>query len=401
MVAGINHASVTDKQLQQRRSALRKLEKELRLQREQVKFLEIEEKGVLNTISLIDQNLNQTREYLAELERNEQALDQSVKELVVQIDSLNQGIEAQQRAMKKRIRELYIRGGKEKWEQLYRLIRLNENPARQIYLVRRLLEDDQSMVEQLQQSIHQRDQSLERMQKRLDELKRVRSRKASEEKGLQGQLTLQSQTLDKLKTDKEAQRKALAEYERNQKTMLSLIKALEKKRKKERAEAAKRKKAQEKKRLAQKKTSTKKKIAVVEPQEESVKIGPKCMPLKGEVISSYGYHEHKVLHTMTRNLGAEIRGRRGQAVKVAAAGTVALVTRIDGRGPSVIVDHGNSIYSVYGHLAAIRVREGQTLRHCQDLGDVGDAESMNGYKLYFQVSQGTHTLDPMVWLRSP
>lgn len=258
MVAGINHASVTDKQLQQRRSALRKLEKELRLQREQVKFLEIEEKGVLNTISLIDQNLNQTREYLAELERNEQALDQSVKELVVQIDSLNQGIEAQQRAMKKRIRELYIRGGKEKWEQLYRLIRLNENPARQIYLVRRLLEDDQSMVEQLQQSIHQRDQSLERMQKRLDELKRVRSRKASEEKGLQGQLTMQSQTLDKLKTDKEAQRKALAEYERNQKTMLSLIKALEKKRKKERAEAAKRKKAQEKSDWLRKKNQRKK-----------------------------------------------------------------------------------------------------------------------------------------------
>lgn len=396
-------ASAVERQLQERKDALRKLERELREQREQVENIEVEEKGVLNTISLIDQNLNQTREYLSELGRNESALESSISNIQSELDSLNSDVRAQQNAMRKRVRELYLKGRGEKWERLYQLLRLKENPDRQIYLVRRLIEDDRNMVEKMQVSVHERDRHRSRLVGRLDELQQVRVSKAREEKGLVKQLTRQSETLDQLQQDKELQKRALAEYERNQKTMLAIINALETKRKRELAAAAKRKKAEQKKKKDSKSKVPEKAVArvAVEASEEPVAIGPKCVPLKGEVISEYGYHEHKVLHTMTRNLGAEIRGRRGDPVRAAAGGTVVMVTRIDGRGPSVIVDHGGSVYSVYGHLGSIRVREGQELRHCQDIGDVGDAESLNGYKLYFQVSKGTHTLDPMNWLRSP
>lgn len=405
----VGAGSAVEKQLQERKDALRKLERELREQREQVENIEVEEKGVLNTISLIDQNLNQTREYLTELGRNEAALGGSITTLQTELDSLNHDISAQQSAMRQRIRELYMKGRGEKWEQIYRLLRLKDNPDRQIYLVRRLLEDDRNMVDKMQASVSERDHKRSRLVARLDELQQVRASKAREEEGLKGQLSRQSDALNKLQHDKETQKRALAEYERNQKTMMALINALETKRKRELAEAAKRKKAAQKKQ-AEKSLKAKKgksqqappppaRIAVEE-AETPVAIGPKCVPLKGEIVSEYGYHEHKVLHTMTRNLGTEIRGHRGESVKAAAAGTVVMVTRIDGRGPSVIVDHGGSLYTVYGHMASVRVREGQELRHCQDIGDVGDAESLNGYKLYFQVSKGTHTLDPMTWLRS-
>ena len=61
----------TDAQIDEQKNALKKLEVDLAKKREELAVLETEEKGVLNTISLLDQNLNRTRSYLSELTRNE------------------------------------------------------------------------------------------------------------------------------------------------------------------------------------------------------------------------------------------------------------------------------------------------------------------------------------------
>ena len=52
------------------RTALKKLETDLAKKRKELALLETEEKGVLNTISLLDQNLNQTRTYIQELSKS-------------------------------------------------------------------------------------------------------------------------------------------------------------------------------------------------------------------------------------------------------------------------------------------------------------------------------------------
>ncbi len=122
------------------------------------------------------------------------------------------------------------------------------------------------------------------------------------------------------------------------------------------------------------------------------------MPMHGPIISNYGMQEHPVLHIMTRNLGVEIKGQRGGKVKAAAKGKVVMTAEIDGRGPSVIIEHEGGFYSVYGHLNSIRVQEGDAVRNGEEIGEVGDLASLNGIKLYFQVSQGTQTIDPLQWL---
>ena len=61
----------TDAQIKEQRTALKKLETDLAKKRKELALLETEEKGVLNTISLLDQNLNQTRTYIQELSKSE------------------------------------------------------------------------------------------------------------------------------------------------------------------------------------------------------------------------------------------------------------------------------------------------------------------------------------------
>lgn len=387
----------TDAQIKEQRNALKKLESDLAKKREELVLLETEEKGVLNTISLLDQNLNQTRVYITELSKNEKLVQQAVEQLKRDIDSLDQKIHVRKEAMKVRVRKLYVNGRYSEAEVLYRLLSREGDPRRQAYWVHHVLNEDRMQVEILTAMVTERDEKKRESEEHLVELNGLREKKAREEKGLVSQMGNQERMLLNLKHDKAMQQRALQEFERNQKVMQALIAKLEAKRKKEIEEA---KKAEAARKAKQKKQKEKK--VVEKPKKTiagSVK-GPKCMPLEGEIISNYGLQEHPVLHIATRNLGVEIRGKRGAAVRAAAAGTVVMVAEIDGRGPSVIIEHEGGTYSVYGHLRSIRVQEGKEVRNCEEIGEAGDIASLNGIKLYFQVSEGTQTVDPLQWLKT-
>lgn len=378
-------------ELSKQRTELKNLEANLVKQRKRIRLLESEEKGVLNTIAVLDENLTRTKEYVQLLSRNESTVKKSLREINWELDSLDSEISRRNEAMKKRIRKLYIHGGTGIWNAVYAEIKGETSPERQIYYVDRLLARDREQVEKLSWLLRERSLKKREATSRLSELHSLQAKKAAEEEGLKSQIQTQGTVLAAVQKNKTLQQRAVQEIERNQKTMLALIRKLEKKREREIAEA---------KRAKQKKKTQKpgKKIAKM-PQISVKPIGPKCMPLNGEIISRYGMHEHPVLHIMTRNLGIEIRGKKGAKVRAAAAGTVAMVTEIDGRGPSVIIEHEGGVYSVYGHMSEIRVREGERVKNCEDIGTVGDIASLNGIKLYFQLSEGTDTVDPLKWLK--
>ena len=290
----------TDAQIKEQKQALKKLEGDLAKKRQELAMLESEEKGVLNTISLLDQNLNQTRTYITELSKNEVLVQRALDQLVRDIDSLDAKIAARKETMKKRVRTLYVSGRGTEAKALYSLLTQEDNPDRQAYWVHRILNQDREEVETLTRMVKERDEMRQQQASHLVDLAQLRSKKAAEEKGLVSQMSGQEKMLMSLKHDKAMQRRALEEFERNQKVMLALIKKLEEKRKKEiaaakKAEAEKKKKAKGKK---EKKEVTKPKATVA----TTVK-GPKCMPLEGEIISQYGLQEHPVLHIAPRNLG--------------------------------------------------------------------------------------------------
>ena len=391
----------TEAQIREQKNALKKLESDLAKKREELVLLETEEKGVINTISLLDQNLNQTRIYINELSKNESLVQRAVEQLQHDIDSLDQKIHVRREAMKVRIRKLYVSGRFSDAEVLFQLLTREGNPQREAYWVHHVLNEDRVQVETLAAMMAERDEMKRQEEEHLADLGKLREKKACEEKGLVTQMGNQEQMLLSLKHDKAMQQRALQEFERNQKLMLTLIAKLEEKRKREIEAARKAEEARKAEAARRAKKKQKEKKVVEKPKKTiagSVK-GPKCMPLEGDIISQYGLQEHPVLHIMTRNLGVEIRGKRGASVRAAAAGTVAMVAEIDGRGPSVIIEHEGGTYSVYGHLKSIRVQEGKTVRNCEEIGEVGDIASLNGIKLYFQISEGTQTVDPLQWLK--
>jgi len=386
-------ATSVDKELKSNADALKKIQKEMEKAEAKKKDWENKESGVLKNIAEIDDGLIRTRESLNDLQKKEQKLTLTIQDIEKEIEDLQKNIDMQKKAIASRIRNLYIHGKREEWELLFNLLKENENPERKLYWVQRLLESDKAIVENYQISMKKQEEKKEQLRATQKEMVVLHESKAKEERKLHDQLQFQNQALTKIKENKSEQEKAIEEYKRNQNTLAALIAALEKRRQ---AEIAAKKKEEERK--AREKQLPKGKVAI--PKETPVAIGPKCTPLNGEIISEYGYHVNKVLDIKTMHVGTEIRGQKGESVKAAAAGTVAMIANVPGHGPSVILDHKGSYYSLYGHLSTIKVKEGETVKNCQEIGLVGNAESTNGYKLFFQVYKGTQSQDPMIWLRN-
>jgi septal ring factor EnvC (AmiA/AmiB activator) len=382
--------SSVDKQLKNNAAALKKNQEEIKKAETKVRELESKESGVLQTIAEIDQGLTQTREQLNILQIRESSLKTAIKNIEGEIVSLQNNIDSQKKAIAARIRDLYVHGKREEWELLFNLLKENENPTRKLYWVQRLLESDKVAIDNYLAAINKQREKKLQLGAKQKEMAELHENKSKEEIKYQNQLLFQNEILTKVKKDKSTQQKVIEEYKRNQQILTALIATLEKKRK------------TEPKKQAELPTTVKKNNQI----EIPVAVGPKCSPLNGQIISNYGYHENKELGIRLEHKGTEIRGQKGESVRAAAAGSVVMTGSIPGHGPSVIIDHKGSYYSVYGHLGNIKVKEGEDVKNCQEIGSVGNAESTNGYKLYFQVYKISsknakgQTQDPMLWLKN-
>jgi septal ring factor EnvC (AmiA/AmiB activator) len=94
--------------------------------------------------------------------------------------------------------------------------------------------------------------------------------------------------------------------------------------------------------------------------------------------------------------GVEVRAPLGTAVRASFAGRVAFADRYGAYGQIVIVDHGAHYYTVSANLGRIDVRWARSSPRARCSGSVGDEG--RGPMLYFEVRQGSQTLDPVPWL---
>jgi len=99
--------------------------------------------------------------------------------------------------------------------------------------------------------------------------------------------------------------------------------------------------------------------------------------------------------------GADYSARQGTPVLAAADGTVALAEDHFFSGKSVFLDHGDGLITMYFHLSAIRVEEGQSVRRGQPIGAVGATGRATGPHLHFGVRWRGARIDPRLLLGAP
>lgn len=75
-------------------------------------------------------------------------------------------------------------------------------------------------------------------------------------------------------------------------------------------------------------------------------------------------------------------------------GKIVSIDTIEGLETVLIIDHGNNIFSVYGHLARVFVTEGEFVSKNKSLGSLQKLKN-----LYFQINSGSKTYDPSLLVK--
>jgi septal ring factor EnvC (AmiA/AmiB activator) len=123
-------------------------------------------------------------------------------------------------------------------------------------------------------------------------------------------------------------------------------------------------------------------------------------PMPGKVVERFGKVPSGRFGTNIVRNGIEVAGPEGAEVRAVHEGTVAYAAPFTGFGTLVIVDHGQSAFTLYGHLAEAVVSEGMNVSRGAVLGTLGQTPS-GGAALYFEVRIDGRPTDPLQWLRRP
>jgi septal ring factor EnvC (AmiA/AmiB activator) len=123
-------------------------------------------------------------------------------------------------------------------------------------------------------------------------------------------------------------------------------------------------------------------------------------PLEGKVITSFGFEKHPDFNTVVMNKGVEISPAKDKSLILAIhGGKVVYADYFQGYGNLLIIDHGMTYYTLYGHCSEFLAAVGDMVRTGQPVAVVGDTGSLKGECLYFEIRYKTKALDPLQWLK--
>jgi murein DD-endopeptidase MepM/ murein hydrolase activator NlpD len=114
--------------------------------------------------------------------------------------------------------------------------------------------------------------------------------------------------------------------------------------------------------------------------------------------STFGNRKDPFTGRLAFHSGMDFAAPQGTAVLAAGYGKVVYVGQISGYGNVVEVDHGNGIVTLYGHLSAFLVKEGQWVKTGTPIARVGSTGRSTGPHLHFEVRRSDKAVDPSGYL---
>lgn len=142
--------------------------------------------------------------------------------------------------------------------------------------------------------------------------------------------------------------------------------------------------------------------AQVEKLNRTLALVPYRKPVVGtvEFSSSFGVRSDPFLGRPAMHTGLDFRGSTGDPVRATAVGRVVTAGWQGGYGRMVEISHGNGLATRYGHMSAINVKVGESIKIGQIIGAIGSTGRSTGPHLHYETRIHGEAVDPQKFLRA-
>jgi murein DD-endopeptidase MepM/ murein hydrolase activator NlpD len=119
------------------------------------------------------------------------------------------------------------------------------------------------------------------------------------------------------------------------------------------------------------------------------------MPLDAEPTPNFGQRRILNGEQRSQHAGVDFGAPSGTRVRATQRGRVVLAASLFWSGRTVVLDHGLGLFSFYGHLSTLGVREGQLVPRGALIGRVGATGRATGPHLHWSVRLEGARVDPL------
>ncbi|MFI5198607.1 MAG: M23 family metallopeptidase [Thermoanaerobaculia bacterium] len=130
-------------------------------------------------------------------------------------------------------------------------------------------------------------------------------------------------------------------------------------------------------------------------QADQLALTPTIVPTAGVLTAGFGIRPDPFTNHLEFHTGIDISTPAGNRVVAPASGTVVRVGIDKGYGRFVEVAHGYGVTTLYGHLQATRVAEGQRIKRGDLLALVGSTGRSTGPHLHYEVHTDGKPVNPL------
>jgi murein DD-endopeptidase MepM/ murein hydrolase activator NlpD len=122
-------------------------------------------------------------------------------------------------------------------------------------------------------------------------------------------------------------------------------------------------------------------------------------PVPGSRISSPFNlkRKHPILRTIRPHLGVDLAASYGTPIRASGDGRISFIGRKGGYGRAIIINHGGSITTLYGHMSRFAAKEkvGTTVKMGQVIGYIGTSGLSTAPHLHYEYRIGKRYYNPM------
>ncbi|REK69630.1 M23 family peptidase [Paenibacillus paeoniae] len=127
------------------------------------------------------------------------------------------------------------------------------------------------------------------------------------------------------------------------------------------------------------------------------------MPINSgaRVTSNFGTRNHPITGKSHTHTGIDFGAPQGTDIFAAEGGVVIVSQLWSGYGNCIIIDHGNGLWTLYGHIrnGGLLVSVGDQVKRGQKIAEVGSTGNSTGPHLHFEVRKNEVPVNPSGYLK--